>query len=255
MLVRLRVRRGALDELKALSCLVCKAGRGRRGGRRVWWIDWLVGVGVGLRCTAPPSVDGLQLCRCRLHGRTQRIRSDTSDALIAAAKEVATFDSPRRSLTTSAAACRTWHAALLLLRSGFIADKNLGDVDVPMPGRRPSSTSHAISFVWRPVTALVDSILCVEYIRGRQRKRRTEEARLFCEELGKVLTFLQTPSPASSHISVPFCPLETIPRKGPNRGKPTSHPCLAFHRANPTHRPRGKQVRGAKRMRTPGQGH
>ena len=198
------MRRGALDELKALSCLVCKAGRGRRGGRRVWWIDWLVGVGVGLRCTAPPSVDGLQLCRCRLHGRTQRIRSDTSDALIAAAKEVATFDSPRRSLTTSAAACRTWHAALLLLRSGFIADKNLGDVDVPMPGRRPSSTSHAISFVWRPVTTLVDSILCVEYIRGRQRKRRTEEARLFCEELGKVLTFLQTPSPASSHISVPL---------------------------------------------------
>lgn len=105
-----------------------------------------------------------------IHVRTHMYGDGQGSRLLLAAQKDAASQQ-LDTLSTSAQACRTWYATLLLLRNGFTGDQNLHSTVVQLPTVTVPSDAVAITFTWQVGRDIQEHILYVKDVRDAQRSR------------------------------------------------------------------------------------
>ena len=131
-----------------------------------------------------------------MHTRSPFLRTGLASALLREAQELhkrATYHlNPNNvALYADAAACRTWGASLVLLRSWFQCSQHIWTCDPPRPGETPSGNSHHLAFRWTPAASEQEHLAFVRVAAKKQLARRSERAKEYGAELNKVVQALE----------------------------------------------------------------
>ena len=121
-----------------------------------------------------------------LHVRTHMHGAGQGSQLLTAAQQDVVAEK-LATLSTSAPACRTWYATLLLLRHGFTGDQNLLTAVIQLPTVTVPHDAVAITFTWEPTHDTEEQIRYVEQVRDAQRTRKQDD---FADALTEVVRYL-----------------------------------------------------------------